>query len=146
MEVIARPTRPKGSIDWMAEKVFFKSIELIGGLRKLIEYRNLTWLPSLAEAAYIVVLRNEAFKTYKEIAEELGITEQTARNIATADEEEVRMYLEGRVGRREHIAGGLAKLAYAELKRSGALDEEDIVPQLDGKNCSQKSCRSSAPD
>ncbi|MBO8183348.1 MAG: KaiC associated regulatory domain-containing protein [Archaeoglobus sp.] len=126
MEVIARPKG--GSIDKMAEKVFFKSIELIGGLKKLIEYRNLTWLPSLAEAAYVLVLKNEAFKTYAEIARELGITEQTAKNIATADEEEVKKYLGGELERpKEHIAGGLAKLAYRELKQSGALEEEEVV-------------------
>ncbi len=126
MEVIAKPKG--GNIDKMAEKVFLKSIEMIGGLRKLVEFRNLTWLPSLAEAAYVLVLKNEAFKTYKEIAEELGITEQTAKNIANADEGEVKKYLEEGLERpREHIAGGLAKLAYRELKESGALDEEEIV-------------------
>jgi len=48
------------------------SLESINGLRRLVEYRNLTWLPSLAEATYVVVLKNEAFKTYGEIARELG--------------------------------------------------------------------------
>ena len=126
MEIIAKPKG--GSVDKMAEKVFFKSIELLGGLKKLVEYRNLTWLPSLAEAAYVLVLKNETFKTYAEIAKELGITEQTARTIATADEEEVKKYLGGELERpKEHIAGGLAKLAYNELKRSGALDEVEVV-------------------
>jgi hypothetical protein len=126
MEVIARSK--EGNVDKMAEKVFLKSIELIGGLKRLIEYRNLTWLPSLAEAAYVLVLKNEAFKTYREIAEELGITEQTAKNIANADEEEVKRYLGGELERpREHIAGGLAKLAYRVLKQKGTLDEEEVV-------------------
>ncbi len=126
MEVIARPKG--GNIDKMAEKVFLESIKLLGGLKKLIEYRNLTWLPSLAEAAYVVVLKNEAFKTYKEIAKELGITEQTAKNIATADEEEVKRYIEGELEERprEHIAGGIAKLAYKRLKEEGKLDEDEV--------------------
>ncbi len=126
MEVIARPRG--GNIDKMAEKVFFESIKMLGGLKKLIEYRNLTWLPSLAEAAYVVVMKNEAFKTYKEIAKELGITEQTAKNIATADEDEVRRYIEGELEERpkEHIAGGIAKLAYKKLKEEGRLDEEEV--------------------
>ena len=126
MEVIAKPKG--GNIDKMAEKVFFESIKLLGGLKKLIEYRNLTWLPSLAEAAYVIVLKNEALKTYKEIAKELGITEQTAKNIATADEQEVKKYIEGELEERpkEHIAGGIAKLAYKKLKEEGRLDEEEV--------------------
>jgi predicted transcriptional regulator len=40
-------------IDAMAIRVFLKSLELIGGPRKLIEYRNLTWIPSLMEASYL---------------------------------------------------------------------------------------------
>ena len=126
MEVIRRPVG--GNVDKMAEKVFYESINLLGGLKRLVEYRNLTWLPSLAEAAYVVVLKNEAFKTYAEIARELGITEQTAKNIATADEEEVRRYIEGEELERpkEHIAGGIAKLAYTKLKKEGKLDSEEI--------------------
>jgi len=124
-EVIAKPKG--GSVDKMAEKVFYESINLLGGLRKLIEYRNLTWLPSLAEAAYVVVMRNEAMKTYGEIARELGITEQTVRNIANADEREVMKYLEGELEKpREHIAGGIAKLAYRKLKEEGRLDSEEV--------------------
>ena len=126
MEVIARPVG--GNVDRMAEKVFMKSIELLGGLKKLVEYRNLTWLPSLAEAAYVVVLKNEALRTYSEIARELGITENTVRNIATADESKVMEYIHGELEKRpkEHIAGGIAKLAYRKLKESGALEEDEV--------------------
>lgn len=121
MEII----KPVSSdIDWLAEKVFRESINLLGGLKKLIEYRNLTWLPALAEASYVVVLKNESLKTYSEIARELGITEQTVRNIANADEEKVRNYLENPEERpKEHIAGGIAKLAYRQLKKEGRLEE-----------------------
>ncbi|WP_456369635.1 KaiC associated regulatory domain-containing protein [Geoglobus sp.] len=136
MEVIAKPKG--GNVDRMAEKVFMKSIELLGGLKKLVEYRNLTWLPSLAEAAYVVVLKNEALKTYSEIARELGITENTVKNIATADESRVMEYIHGELEERprEHIAGGIAKLAYRNLKESGALDEEvemsqDVIESLE---------------
>ena len=114
MEVIAKSIGM--NVDKMAEKVFLESINLLGGLRKLIEYRNLTWLPSLAESAYVVVLKNEALKTYREIAKELGISEQTARNISTADEEKVREYIEGKLEEKpsEHIAGGIA-VSYTHL-------------------------------
>ena len=126
MEVIAKPKG--GNVDKMVEKVFLESIKLLGGLKKLAEYRNLTWLPSLAEAAYVLVLKNESLKTYSEIAKELGITEQTARNIATADEEKVKKMLEGELEEREreHVAGGIAKLAYKKLKSEGRLDEEEV--------------------
>jgi len=132
MEIIVKPKG--GNIDKMAEKVFMESINILGGLKKLVEYRNLTWLPSLAEAAYVVVLKNEAFKTYGEIAKELGITEQTARNIATADEEKVIEYIKGTLEEKpnEHIAGGIAKLAYRKLKEEGRLEEgEDVVMKND---------------
>ena len=121
MEIIAKPVG--GNIDKMAESVFIECINLLGGLRKLVEYRNLTWLPSLAESAYVIVMKNEALKTYREIAKELGITEQTARSIATADEEKVKEYIEGHLEEKpnEHIAGGIAKLAYRKLKEEGRL-------------------------
>ncbi len=125
MEVIARPKG--GNVDKMVERVFQESIKILGGLKKLITYRNLTWLPSLAEAAYVVVLKNEALKTYSEIAKELGITEQTVKNIATADEEEVKKYLEGEIEKvDEHKAGGIAKLAYRKLKEEGKLEGEEV--------------------
>ncbi len=131
MEIIAKPKG--GDIDKMAEKVFWEGIKLLGGLKKLVEYRNLTWLPSLAEAAYVIVLKNETFKTYREIAETLGITEQTAKNIASADEDEIKKYLEGEIEERpkEHVAGGIAKLAYKKLKEEGRLEEEEVEIRQD---------------
>ncbi len=106
-------------IDAMAIRVFLKSLELIGGPRKLIEYRNLTWIPSLMEASYAVVLRDVANKTEAEIAEFLGSTRQTVRNMLRAEPELVLKKLEGELEEktpRAHTAGGLAKLAYKEIK------------------------------
>lgn len=104
--------------DKLAEKVFMEAIKIAGGLRKLIEYRNLTWLPSLAEAVYVVVLKNEAALTNKEIAAKLGITEQTVANILRAEAEEVEKWLKGElVEVDEHKAGALAKLAYEKMKK-----------------------------
>ncbi len=124
MEVIAKPVG--GDVNKLAEKVFMEAINLLGGLRNLIQYRNLTWLPSLAEASYVVVLKNEALKTAKEIAKELGITEQTVKNILSADEEKVKKYLEGELEEvDEHKAGGIAKLAYKKLKKEGRLEEAE---------------------
>ena len=112
---------PKGSksIDELAEKVFMESIKVAGGLKKLIEYRNLTWLSSLAEAAYVVVLKNEALKTNKQISEILGITENTVRNILSADEVKAKEFLEGKIEEfNEHKAGAIAKLAYKNIKNA----------------------------
>ncbi len=108
-------------IDAMALRVFLKALELIGGPRKLIEYRNLTWLPSLMAAAYVVVLTEEAGKTEDEVAAFLGLTRNSVRNIRRADETHILQRLHGaltsgRSGVKDHAAGGLAKLAYREIK------------------------------
>ncbi|WP_163327573.1 bacterio-opsin activator [Desulfurobacterium thermolithotrophum] len=105
--------------DTLALRVFLKALEIIGGPRKLFEYRNLTWIPSLMEAAYAVILKEEGFKTEDEIAEFIGITKQTVRNILSADPEVVLLKLQGELEAKDvkvHTAGGLAKLAYQEVK------------------------------
>ncbi len=106
-------------IDTIAIRVFLKALEIIGGPRKLIELRNLTWITSLMEAAYAVVLADQSLKTEDEIAKFLGLTRQTVRNILRADPELVMQKLEGELQEktpRAHTAGGLAKLAHKEIK------------------------------
>jgi len=125
MEVIGRPVKER-NIDALAERIFHESIRILGGLKKLVEYRNLTWLPSLAEAAYVIALKNEAIKTNREIAEHLGITEQTVKNILSADENKVMDYLRGESEAKEHIAGGLAKLAYRAIREKRDNLEERV--------------------
>jgi probable regulatory domain-containing protein len=51
----------------------------------LAEYRTLTWLPSLARAAFVIVLHEEYIKSESEIAEYVGLTKNTVRNILRAD-------------------------------------------------------------
>ncbi len=131
MEVISSPIITS-DVDHLAERVFQESIKILGGLRKITYYRNLTWLPSLAEAAYIVVLKGELLKTNREIAEELGITEQTVKNVLQADEKEVERYIAGEVEKvDEHKAGGIAKLAYKRVKKERGIfireDELDVL-------------------
>ncbi len=106
-------------VDTQALRVFLKALEILGGPRKLIELRNLTWVTSLMEAAYAIVLAEEAYKTEDDIAAFLGLTRQTVRNILRADPELVMMKLEGELQEKTpkaHTAGGLAKLAYREIK------------------------------
>ncbi len=107
-------------VDTLALRVFLKALEILGGPRKLIALRNLTWVTSLMEAAYAVVLAEDALKTEDDIAEFLGLTRQTVRNILRAEPELVLKKLEGELHEktpRAHTAGGLAKLAYEEIKQ-----------------------------
>ena len=111
-------------VENLVTRVFLKAIDLLGGLQKLAEYRTLTWLPSLARAAFVIVLREEFLKTEEEIAEAVGITRQTVRNILRADPE-LALYKiqhideltkEERKQLRVHTAGGIAKIAYKKVK------------------------------
>jgi len=108
-------------LDALAVRVFLKALEILGGPRKLIEYRNLTWLPSLMSASYAVVLHEEYLRTEDEIAQFLGLTRNTVRNMLRADVELVMKKIKGELetpGRspKAHVAGGLAKYAYREIK------------------------------
>jgi len=104
--------------DSLALRVFLKALELIGGPKKLFEFRNLTWVPSLMEASYAVVLKEKGMKSEDEIAEFLGSTKQTVRNMLSADPELVMQKLHGELASevKVHMAGGLAKLAYREVE------------------------------
>lgn len=115
-------------VDALAIRVFLKALEILGGPRKLIEYRNLTWVPSLIQASYAIVMARELMKTEDQIAEYLGLTRQTVRNILRADEELVLKKLEGELQEKTpkaHTAGGLAKLAYKEIKEGR--DNLDLI-------------------
>lgn len=120
-EVKPQEVRPDG----LSLVVFLKCLELIGGPRRLFELRNLTWVPSLMEASYAVVLREHFNRTEDEIAQFLGLTRASVRNILRADPEAVRERLEGALEERSraahvHIAGGLARLAYRTIRLEGA--------------------------
>jgi probable regulatory domain-containing protein len=110
-------------LERLVERVFFKSLDLLGGLKRLTEFRTLTWLPSLARAAFAVVLREEYLKSEEEIAEYVGLTRMTVRTILRADTqaamEKIAQAEESEKARRElkvHVAGGVAKLAYRLVK------------------------------
>ncbi|WP_457642265.1 bacterio-opsin activator [Persephonella sp.] len=111
-------------LEHLVGRVFFKAIDLLGGLHKLAEYRTLTWLPSLARASFAIVLREEYLKTEEEIAEIVGLTRNTVRNILRADpnaalfkiEHMEELTKEEKKELRVHTAGGIAKLAYKLVK------------------------------
>ncbi len=108
----------------LVSRVFFKSLDLLGGLHKLAEYRTLTWLPSLARASFVIVLREEYLKTEEEIAEIVGLTKNTVRNILRADpnlalykiQHMDELTKEEKKEMRVHTAGGIAKLAFKLVK------------------------------
>lgn len=123
MAVVVKPRRY--SLDFMAMRLFAKIIKLLGGPRKMIELRRVTWLPSLMEAVYVVLLHEIERKTAKEIAAALGLTPQTVQNILRAKPEFARKRLEALMSgelesadeeTRTHMAGALAKLAYEEMR------------------------------
>ncbi|CUU02725.1 probable regulatory domain-containing protein [Candidatus Thermokryptus mobilis] len=108
-------------VDELVLKVFLKALDIVGGPRKLILYRHLTWVPSLIEACYAVVLKEKFFKTESEIASILGLTKQTVRNILTAKTEGIRENIETELKKKTiktHVAGALAKLAFKEINQS----------------------------
>ncbi len=112
-------------LEQLVSRVFFKSIDLLGGIRNLTEYRTLTWLPSLARSAYAVVLREEYLKSEVEIAQIIGLTRNTVRNILHADPnaalDKIRMIEQESAPAENkvltvHLAGAIAKLAYKMIK------------------------------
>ena len=116
-------------LDRKVLRTFMKAIEILGGPRKLIEYRHLTWLPSLMEACYVVVLKQEHLRTEDDIARELGVSRETVRRILSSDPKTVMERVKGeiRAGElREHIAGGIAKIAWEEVRR-GRWDVDLII-------------------
>lgn len=103
--------------DELALQTFTNVIKELGGPKKMIQYRQLTWLPSLMEACYVVVLQEKGKKTVDEIASMLGITKETVKRILSSDPEAVKKKIEGEEKELSvHIAGGLAKLAWENIK------------------------------
>jgi probable regulatory domain-containing protein len=114
----------RDELESIVARVFFKGLDLLGGLNNLAEYRALTWLASLARASFVVVLKEEYMKTDEEIAEIVGMAKNSIRNILRADVQ-AAMYKIQRIDEltakeksdlKVHTAGGLAKLAYKFVK------------------------------
>lgn len=148
MIVITQSMENQREVEHLVTRVFFKSIELLGGMSKLAEYRTLTWLPSLARASYVIVLKEQYIKTDEEIAQIVGLTKNTVRNILKADPElalrKIKsledMLKEESKELKIHTAGGITKLAYREVKEGHEAQTliqycsavaEDVVKALD---------------
>ncbi len=122
--IISGSIVPETEIEHLVSRVFFKALDLLGGLGKLTEFRTLTWLPSLARASFVVVLKEEYMKTDEEIAQKVGLTKNTVKNILRADPELAlqkiktveELITEESKELKVHTAGGIAKLAYKEIK------------------------------
>ena len=111
------PSETNADLEQLVTRVFFKAIDLLGGLSKLTEFRTLTWLPSLARAAYVVVLKEEYLRTEEEIAQKVGLTKNTVRSILRADPTlAIEKIQEELKEMKVHTAGGIAKLAYKMVK------------------------------
>ena len=129
------------NLDSKALRVFLKTLEMLGGPRELMAYRNLTWLPSLMVAAYTVVLHREYYKTSSEIAEMLGVSRNTVNQILRADPETVQEKIEamkkGSIPEKQarkvrtHVAGGLAKMAYEEIVKGN--DEVSLLIEFSSR-------------
>jgi len=124
MVVVLSKKVDETDLEHLVGRVFFKAIDLLGGLQRLAEYRALTWLPSLARASFVIVLREEYMKTEDEIAKFLGIARSTVRTILRADpnlalykiEHFDELTKEEKRQLKVHTAGGIAKIAYRLVK------------------------------
>jgi len=99
-------------------RMLMEVLDMLGGPRKIAEFRTLTWIPSIIKASYAVLLE-KAGRTREEIARELGVTRATVDKMLRADPEDVMRKLRGEVEAEkidDHIAGGLAKLAFKRMR------------------------------
>jgi len=108
-------------VDVMAIRVFLKSLEIIGGPRKLIEYRNLTWIPSLMEASYAIVLHDMLNYTESEIAEFLGVSEKEVKDMLSFQEDfSIEEIFKFKSKPEMKKLGSLVRIAYKKLKEKKA--------------------------
>jgi len=90
----------------------------------------LTWLASLARACIAVVLKEEYMKTEKEIAEYLGVSTASVRNMLRTNVDVVKEKLadldklseEEKGELKTHTAGAVAKFAYRLVKQEQNTD------------------------
>lgn len=120
--------------DELVLEMLIEALNVLGGPRKIIQFRNLTWIPSIIKANYALLL-SQAGKTHEEIAAELGLTKATIDKMLRADPKDVLRKIHGELTEEkidDHVAGGLAKLAYKNLMRRRVEREIDsLVPTVE---------------
>ncbi len=119
----------KQSPDDIIKELLVYSIELFGGPKKMVEYKRLTWVPSIIEALYTIYLHEEDKKNPDEIAAFLGISTNTLKNILRSSPETALKKIEEKKAIdftdekevteeiKTHIAGGIPKLVYKQWKQ-----------------------------
>ncbi|GEM_PF-70426 len=111
----------------MVQEIFNIGINILGGYKRVSEFKFLTWLPSLIRAIYAIVLKNEKNASNEELIAKLGISEVSLKKILEADPAELEQKLselydfdaddeESKHESKIHIAGALAKRAYEVYK------------------------------
>jgi len=116
-------------IETLVLRTFLKTVEVLGGLQKLVEKKNTNWLSPLLLACYSVVLKEECLKTEQEIAQHLGITPQTVKNILRA--ELPKAWQEEGKDLSVYMAGSIAKTAYRLIKED--LDDVNLSLEFSKK-------------
>ncbi len=110
---------PEEQTETLTLRVFLKAVELLGGAQRLVETQKTAWLSSLLLASYTVVLREELLKPEQEIAQSLGITLQTVKNILRSEPTMGNLEQTSKSEGKDlniHTAGSVAKLAYKLTK------------------------------
>ncbi|WP_448587784.1 bacterio-opsin activator [Thermocrinis sp.] len=102
----------KEDAETLVLRVFLKTVDVLGGPEKLVEHKGINWLPSLLLACYSVVLKEEYLEAEQEIAQRLGITLQTVKNILRAEPMKVSDTKDLNI----HTVGSVAKIAYRLVK------------------------------
>jgi hypothetical protein len=122
--------KPPKDVDMEREeyvlRMLIEAVRILGGPKRLVGMRNLTWIPSLIRALYALILRDAGY-TYERIAEMLGTTKTTIQKMMSAEPESVMRKVRGdeELDIDDHVAGGIAKLAYREFRKK--MIEEELV-------------------
>jgi hypothetical protein len=80
-------------VDELVLKVFLKALDIVGGPRKLILYRHLTWVPSLIGGLLCGCIEGKIFQDGIGNSEHPWFDKATVRNILTAKTEGIRKIL-----------------------------------------------------